>query len=317
MRVNWPHGHKFAFTIFDDTDWATLERIKPVYDLLIDLGMRTTKSVWIFKGDDNSINSGMTCDDTEYLKWVLWLNHQGFEIGFHNAAPRTSSRPEIVQALDHFREHFGDRKMVHSNHVGCLDSIYWGDIRLSGWRREIYNILTLGQNRDISRGHIEDDPLFWGDLCQERVRYVRSFVFNELNLLKACPEIPYHDPSKLFVNLWFPSTNGGNLTRFLGDFTRDNVDRLVEEGGLCIAYVHFADGFAKNGKVVPEFGKRLEYISAKDGWFAPVSDVLDFLTFDKGLSERAISPKRLRTIESRWLMNKVLDKASGIKRILM
>ena len=43
--IPWPHGKRFAFTVFDDTDSATLENVSPVYALLRDLGFRTTKSV--------------------------------------------------------------------------------------------------------------------------------------------------------------------------------------------------------------------------------------------------------------------------------
>ena len=46
MSVTWPDGHEFAFTIFDDTDWATVANAKPIHDLLAALGMRTTKIYW-------------------------------------------------------------------------------------------------------------------------------------------------------------------------------------------------------------------------------------------------------------------------------
>ncbi|MCK4818982.1 hypothetical protein KA005_24630 [bacterium] len=144
MNLSWTNGHKFAFTIFDDSDWATVDNVKPVYDLLADLGMRTTKSVWLFNGDDTSINEGMTCEDKEYLEWVLSLKKQGFEIGLHNATPSTAQRNLKRRALDRFVDLFGNQKIVHSNHVGCLDNIYWGKARVSGWRRMMYSILTAG-----------------------------------------------------------------------------------------------------------------------------------------------------------------------------
>jgi hypothetical protein len=42
----FPNNKKFAFTILDDTDLSTAENVGPVYRLLAELGMRTTKSVW-------------------------------------------------------------------------------------------------------------------------------------------------------------------------------------------------------------------------------------------------------------------------------
>ncbi len=38
--------------------------------------------------------------------------------------------------------------------------------------------------------------------------YVRNFVFDEINTLAACPEMPYFDPAKPFVNAWFASLPG-------------------------------------------------------------------------------------------------------------
>jgi hypothetical protein len=104
MKISWPGGSKFAFTIFDDTDWATTAKVKPVYDLLNDLGMRTTKSVWMFKGDGEPTNGGETCEDRNYLEWVLSLQERGFEIGLHNIAPTTSAREQTLRGLDRFQE---------------------------------------------------------------------------------------------------------------------------------------------------------------------------------------------------------------------
>ena len=50
-KITWPDGKAFAFTIFDDTDFATVEKVGPVYSLLADCGLRTTKSCWVVRGD--------------------------------------------------------------------------------------------------------------------------------------------------------------------------------------------------------------------------------------------------------------------------
>lgn len=42
MNTSWPKGHQFAVTVVDDMDWATVEKVKPVYDLLATLGLKTT-----------------------------------------------------------------------------------------------------------------------------------------------------------------------------------------------------------------------------------------------------------------------------------
>ena len=62
-RLQLPEGKRFVFTIFDDTDSATLENVRGVYALLADLGFRTTKSCWVVDGDRNQGKfPGDTCD---------------------------------------------------------------------------------------------------------------------------------------------------------------------------------------------------------------------------------------------------------------
>jgi hypothetical protein len=308
MNLQWPDGKRFAFTAVDDTDWTTIANTKPVYDLLADCGLRTTKSVWIFDGRDGVGYQGQTCQDPDYLAWVLNLQKTGFEISLHNAAPVTSLRMRTCAALGRFREYFGTKRFMHCNHRSCGDNLYWGDERLSGFRRRIYNYATGSRRCGRFRGHVEGDPVFWGDLCREQVSYVRNFVFTEINTLKACPGMPYHDAAKPFVNQWFASSEGGSLYRFLRTYTRDSIDRLVEEGGLSIAYVHFGSNFVVDGRPHPEFQARMEYLALKGGWFVPASTVLDYLAGEKKPAERIVSPSTLSSLEYAWLRDRFGDR---------
>jgi hypothetical protein len=304
--VQWPNGRRFAFSIFDDCDWASTERVKPVYDLLTRLGMRATKSVWVNESDE-PVNDGATCNDEEYLNWVLDLQRQGFEIGLHNVAPGTSTRRQVEEGVRRFRQLFGNVMMAHANHTGCREGIYWGDARLSGWRRDLYNLLTRG-SRGGHRGHVEGDPLFWGDLCRNHVRYVRNFVFPDLNTLAMCPQMPYHDSQRPWVNFWFAGADGGNRRVFLRNFTIKKIDQLERDGGLCIAYVHFGAGFVRpTGEVDPEFRSRMEYLASKGGWFPTVSEALDFLRSNQDPESRCIPPKALSRLETRWLIKKTIQ----------
>jgi hypothetical protein len=305
MGVAWPNQHQFAFTVVDDTDCSTVDNVKPIYDLMADLGMRTTKTVWVSRGEGTPYRGGATCEEASYLEWILALQRTGFEIAVHNAAPCTSSREMTSRGLTRFRELFGPNEVLFCNHTRCRENIYWGDNRLSGWRRGFYNLATRGRRRNISRGHVEGDPLFWGDLCQQKVRYVRNFVFDELDALAVCPEQPYHDPTKPYVNFWFTSADGNDLNYFLRNFTIEKLKRLHDAGSLCIAYVHFAYGFVQDGKINAEFRKRMEFIASLNGWFAPASQVLDHLRQGAGIGERAIAPERLRRLEKAWLFQKL------------
>ncbi len=308
MKISWPAGRQFAFTIFDDTDWASIARLRPVYDLLADLGMKTTKSVWIFDGEGNPEINGHSCKNEAYRDWVLSLQRKGFEIALHNTAPVTSPRERTRRGLDHFRTLFGSDTFPHCNHYGCDENLYWGDARLSGWRRTIYNASTRGRRRNRYVGHVEGSPLFWGDLSRERVSYVRNFVFDELNTLSICPEMPYHDLSRPYVNFWFASADGGSPRKFLSNFTIPKIDRLAAAGGLCIAYVHFAAGFAKDGKLDPNFIRIMEYVASRNAWVAPLSQVLDYLRANARPEERVLSRKRLAQIEAQWLRRKILQR---------
>lgn len=307
--LKWPNGKPFAFTIFDDTDWATLNGLRPVYDLLADVGFRTTKSVWMLNGSGPGrlSNAGLTCEDREYREWATGLQRRGFEIALHNVAPLTSERPVIQAGLDQFRQVFGAPPRIHCNHTGCRDNLYWGAERLSGWRKQLYTRLGRGP-LPVSEGHKPNSPLFWGDLCQQQIHYVRNFVYNELNTLAVCPEMPYHDPAKPYVNGWFASAEAGNIHAFLKNFTPANIDALCEQNGLCIVYAHFGGGFAPEGRLHPEFRRRIEYIAGKQPWVAPVSEVLDYLRARRP-QQQPISQAALRRLEVRWLADRGFTKA--------
>jgi len=123
MPPTWPRGHRFAFTIIDDTDCATVANSKPIYDMLAALGMRTTKTVWMFPGQGVAVRGGSTCEEREYRDWVLELQGQGFEIALHNAAPCTSPREVTELGLTRFRGIFGAGEVLFCNHTRCRENI--------------------------------------------------------------------------------------------------------------------------------------------------------------------------------------------------
>jgi hypothetical protein len=300
----WPDGKRFAFTVFDDTDHATLENVKGVYDLLADCGFRTTKSTWVVAGDPHRGKCvGQTCADPDYLQWLLDLQDKGFEIGFHNCTWHGLPRDAIRSALDKFAELFGHDPAAAANHTGVEDAIYWADARLSGWRVPLYKLLTRFHNRGKYRGHVEGDPYFWGDLCKARIKYFRNFVFRDVNTLKACPLMPYHDSKRPYVNYWFASSDGAQRERFTQCVCEEAQDRLEEEGGACIMYTHFACGFFDGGRLEPRFQALMQRLAKKNGWFVPVGVLLDHLLQING--RREISNPQRRRLECKWLREKI------------
>ncbi len=304
-EITWPQGKKFAFTIVDDTDRATLKNVPPVYDLLKDLGFRTTKTVWPSRGDGDPVNGGATCADPDYVDWLLDLQAEGFEIGYHLNTYHTSTRQQIIAGLDRFKSLFGQYPAIAANHVGCRDGIYWGDARFDGVTRVIYNIANRFQTCDISRGHVEGDGLFWGDVCRDRIKYVRSFVFKNIDSRRNCAFMPYYDPSRPYVNGWFSSSDGGDLSAFLNCIAGDQQERLEQDGGVCIMYAHLAFGFCDaNGKISEQFQRLMARLSRRDGWFAPASQILDHIRTQQG-GTHVLSASEKSRLEAVWLIEKL------------
>src|SRR5215472_3083500 len=77
-KLSYPGGARFAFTILDDTDDATEANVAPVYALLQDLGLRTTKTVWPVACEEGSplFHAGHTLDDPGYRAFVERLAAQ-------------------------------------------------------------------------------------------------------------------------------------------------------------------------------------------------------------------------------------------------
>jgi hypothetical protein len=300
---DWPDGKKFAFTVFDDTDLATLDNVGPVYELLTDLGMRTTKSVWPLEGDGVAPYRGVTTEDARYRDWTLGLQSKGFEIGYHGASYSTSDRQRVIAALESFRSIYGSYPTTMANHSRSRESIYWGSSRVSGIHRVAYGVMTRFRRNGMFRGHIDGDPLFWGDLCRSRIRYVRNFTFADIDTLAACPMMPYHDAARPYVAKWFASSEGSTVGTFNRCIAEGPQDRLEASGSACIMYAHFAAGFSRDGQLDPRFVELMTRLSRKDGWFVPVATLLDFLAEQRG--EVPISGHERRALERRWLWSKV------------
>ena len=102
--LRFPDGKRFAFSIIDDTDMATLERLKPIYALLEQYGLRTTKTVWVMESNDlaNPANHGDSLRDPAYREFILDLQRKGFEIALHGVRGGTSLRQETISGLDEF-----------------------------------------------------------------------------------------------------------------------------------------------------------------------------------------------------------------------
>jgi hypothetical protein len=264
--------------------------------------MRTTKSVWPMRGAATPTIGGSTCEDPAYLDWVRALHSAGFEIGLHNVTYHTSTRSETLRGFERFEELFGHPPRCLANHADCGESIHWGTKRLTGIHVPVYKLLTRFKY-DTYHGDEVGSELFWGDVCKEKVDFVRNFVFGDINTLKVCPVMPYSDPERPYVNEWFASSEGPDVTTFSEMLAEANQDRLEAEGGACIMYTHFASGFAEAGRVDPRFEQLMRRLSEKNGWFVPVGTLLDFLRQRNGA--HVITRKERAALERQWLAHKI------------
>jgi hypothetical protein len=305
----WPDGKSFALTIIDDTDESTLDNVQPIYSLLADLGMRTTKTVWSLESNDESKteNRGDTLADPAYRDFVVGLQRAGFEIASHGARGGSSERDDILAAMEIYRSTIGQYPDIHINHASNRDNVYWGPAKLSSpMLQRLYR--GLSGNGGFS-GEDPDSKHYWGDFIAEHVRYVVDFSFNEIDLLRVNPGIPFRDPDKTMVGGWFHTSDGGTTESFTRLLSERNLDRLEARGGACIVYTHFGKGFCHDGAVLKDVEACLRRIARRAGWFVPATQMLDRLAdHNGGVGE--IDRSRSNYIQYRWMLEKLLFGAS-------
>jgi hypothetical protein len=306
--IQWPEGKRFAFTVVDDTDCATVGNVKPVYDCLAEHGLRTTKTVWPLRARRDPHWKFGSLEEPAYLEWIRSLHEQGFEIAVHGASDEPCRRADVRRALDYFREVLGRDPRMHVNHVGQEELVYWYEERLHGLARQLYKLANAMKRRSqhsSNLGHVDGSEYFWGDLCRERIEYVRNLTFLNINTLSQDPYMPYHDPERPYVNYWYSASEGTNLRRFCEQISERNQDRLAEERGACILYTHFAFGFVDDeGKLDGRFQKMISRLATLGGWFVPVSELLDFLRQRPGWRKTPNGAALQRT-ELKWLIEKL------------
>jgi hypothetical protein len=298
--LNFPGGKRFAFTVIDDTDVATLENVRPVYRLLESLGMRTTKTVWPVACPEGSKNfsSSETLEDPDYRDFVIDLQRRGFEITWHCATMETSTRERTIAALERFRATFGAYPRVHANHAENRENIYWGRNRIDQPLIKTLMGSMSHEPADYYLGHDPQTPYWWGDLCSQHFSYVRNLTFDRLNLASINPSMPYRDPSRQHAQLWFSASDAEDVAEFTHLLRTEQQDKLEREGGFCIVATHFGKRFVENSEVDKLAEARLRELAGRPGWFVPVGELLDFLAGRK--SSHGLPRSEWRAMQWRW-----------------
>ena len=315
----WPDGKRFAFTVIDDTDVATLENVRPIYRLFEELGMRTTKTVWPVACPEGSKNFSLseTLEDPAYREFVVDLARRGFEITWHGATMESSRRERTEAALERFHGLFGHHPRIHVNHSYNRENLYWGGNRFDFPLLRVLFGRLAGLGPDHFQGHVEGSPWWWGDLAREHITYGRNLTFNEINLLRINPSMPYRDPRRPLVEWWFSGSDAEGVHEFNELLRPENQERLEAEGGLCIVATHLGKGFAGPEGVHPLTRERLEMLARRPGWFPTVGELLDWLR-DRRTAER-LPRAEWRRMQYQWAVDLVRRKreARRVKRLVI
>jgi hypothetical protein len=87
-----------------------------------------------------------------------------------------------------------------------------------------------------------------------------------------------------------------------------NQDRLEQSGGLCIMYTHLGAGFWRDGALHRGFERVMKAVAQRDGWFAPVSEILDHIRATQG--DWQLRDDERASLERRWMLDKIRSRKS-------
>lgn len=302
--LTFPDGKRFAFSIVDDTDQTTVARGRPLYDVLYDAGLRTTKTVWALDKAPDAVptDAGESLADPDYRAWILELQRKGFEIGLHGVRGGSSERAVTQAGLAYYREVLGTDPRHHVNHALNKENLYWGEHRwyFPPFRWAFGMLSSFGFD-----GENQASPYFWGDLARERIRYVRRFTYRDINLMTVSPWMPYRVPGMEYVPYWYDGSDGGSIDQFEALLSDENLDRLEREGGVTLVYAHLGAGsFNQGDGADPRFVARVQAVARRNGWFVPASQILDHLATQPGWTPEPSMRQQLQ-LELRFILEKV------------
>jgi hypothetical protein len=307
-RFAFPGGRRFAFTVVDDTDVATVANVKPLYDILDRLGIRVTKTVWPVGCPEGSRNfsSSQTLDDADYREFVRDLQRRGFEVTWHGATMESSRRARTLTALERFRDVLGAYPRIHVNHAHNRENIYWGAGRVDSAPLRLLFGRLAGWPADYFLGHVAGSPFWWGDRCERHFEYARNLTTNDINTARFNPSMPYRDPARPLVPWWFSASDAEDVHEFNALLDPRNQERLEREGGFCIVATHFGKEFVTGGEVHPVTRARLEQLACRPGWFPTAGELLDWLRArreEERPGDGTLPPSEWRRMQWRWALD--------------
>ncbi len=314
LKLLWTeYPYKAGFTITDDTDAATLQQVKAVYDFLLEKNFRITKTVWAFPPTEpcgipatpDSTLRGVTLQNEQYLEYIKKLDSNGFEISLHSATAGNNSRQNLLEAFK-LNEKLFNKSRTFICHSKNAENIYWEEKTTNLFPfRQLLAFLSKNKNY----GEVESSKYFWGDICKEKIDYIRLLRVRDTNTLKQNPSMPYHDKNKPYVNYWFSATK-----RRIADCATPNaLNKLISQNGLTILYQYlhrYAD--PDTLKLNDDFVNAINAISSnKEIQVAPVQQLLHRLKALKHITVKKSSKGYCITNESNISLNNLQFEVSG------
>ena len=286
-ELRWaPHPYRGGFCITDDTDGADLESVRIVYEFMGSLGLRATKSVWVFEPQEASgipalplaITKGVTLQDPAYLGYCRALASRGVEIALHGATGGNNRRELVQRAFAVMDANFPPAS-TYICHARNADNPYWQEKVVA--RGPLALALRLLARRHHCSGEDPASPYFWGDLCRQRIRYVRLMRTRRINTLDVNPSMPYFEREKPFVPGWFSATKRS----FREATTVEALDEIERDWGACVLYQYMSRWADKPaGRVLHAFAAGAERLAARERvWTDTVTRLLDRLRLTQGV----------------------------------
>ena len=309
-ELRWPpFPYRAGFCITDDTDTATLDSVRAVYDTLHEHGVFATKTVWAFPPEEPcgvpglppSIQRGVTLADRGYRDYCASLAQRGFELTLHGATAGNNTRERTLRGFAALDE-IAPRSPVFICHAKNAENPYWQQhVVARGPLRSILNGYA-GQHR--CSGEVPASPYFWGDVCLDRVRYIRLLRTRRIDTLAANPSMPYFEREKPFVRGWFSATK-----RSFRDVTADAALTALESAwGVCVLYQYmcrYAD--PATGRATAAFTAGVQRLAQHARvWKANTGAILNRLRLIQGV-QLASQGREL------WLFNTSAEDAPGLQ----
>ncbi|MBN1602167.1 MAG: hypothetical protein JW915_11190 [Chitinispirillaceae bacterium] len=262
MKMIWPPApYSAGIAITDDPDNGTFANFKTIYDLLSDLKLPTTRAMWIYDAMEPTGTPSLPIKffsslltEKRCLDYCKKLHSEGFEFCLHGASSGNNKREYTIAALDYLEREIGASEtfICHSKNA---ENIYWEDkcIPLS-----ILKPLVRMYSKNSCYGEIEHSPYFWGDVCRNRIEYIRLFRTRMVNTLAFNPNMPYHIFEMPYVNFWFSATKG-YLPNLINP---EQLDALCLSNGAGIFYQYLHKYIDDKGTIKPDVIQGLKCLSS-------------------------------------------------------